>query len=125
MLYLILAMSAIICTFFIGRFFAAKTRLVEKAIDDIVVRKLSNSRTNIELSRLREQNGVMRNLLIDMLENEGPVVSAVAKTPSEQDRAAKARVQRRREIFGEAVFALQQAGNAQQDVPYSKIDRLV
>lgn len=63
-----------------------------------------------------------RHLLIDMLENEGSVATAVIKTPAEQDRAMKARIQRRREIFGETIFALQQAGNARRSSHGLKVD---
>jgi hypothetical protein len=112
MLYVSLSICAVVCTFFIGRFFAAKMRFVEKNIDAAITRKLSKSPVNLELLHLREQNGVLRNLLIDMLENEGSVAPALTKSPTEQDRVMKGRIQRRREIFGEAVFVLQQAGTA-------------
>jgi hypothetical protein len=107
MLFAAFSLSAIFCTFFIARFLAAKTRLIEKDIDAAIARKLSKSPLNLELARLKDENGVLRNLLIDMLENEGSVAAPVTTTPAQQDRAMKAKIQRRREIFGEAVFALQ------------------
>lgn len=122
MLYVTISLCVIVCTFFIGRFFAAKTRLVEKDNDEAIIRKLSASPMNIELRRLREQNGVMRNLLIDMLENEGSVAPASTVTADDQARAMKARIERRREIFGEAVFALQQGGNNKSTARNFKID---
>ena len=109
---LTLSLCAMVCTFFITRFFAVKTRLVEKNIDAAIVRKLSTAPVNVELDNLREQNLVMRNLLIDMLENEGTVALVATTTPAEQERAIKARIHRRREIFGEAVFALQQISSS-------------
>ncbi|WP_195909663.1 hypothetical protein [Rhizobium tubonense] len=109
MLYLIPVMCAVVCTFFVARYFAAKTRLVEKTIEDTIARKLSSSGPSGALNRLKEENGVMRNLLIDMIENEASVPTAGSNTPSEeQARAINARIGRRREIFGEAIFVLQQ-----------------
>ena len=122
MLYVSLSVCAVVCTFFIGRFFAAKTRLVEENIDAVITRKLSKSPVNLELLHLREQNGVLRNLLIDMLENESSIGPTLTKSRAEQDRAMKGRIQRRREIFGEAVFVLQQASNARRPTRNLKID---
>ena len=113
MLYLVPALCIVVCAFFIARYFAVKTRHVEKAIDETIARKLATSALNVELSRLKEENGVMRNLLIDMVENEGSV-SAVgpAMSAAERTRVMNDRTQRRREIFGEAIFALQQTGKS-------------
>lgn len=112
MLYLSLSLSIIICTFFVARFFAAKTRYMENDIDATIARKLSTSPVSVEMRRLTEENGVLRNLLIDMVENEASVPRQTSKTANEVDLAMKARTERRREIFGEAVFTLQQAGKS-------------
>ncbi|PZM10884.1 hypothetical protein [Rhizobium tubonense] len=110
MLYLIAVLCAVVCTFFVARYFAVKTRLVEKAIEDTITRKFSASGPGAALNRLKEENVVMRNLLIDMIENETSVPTATSSPPSEeQARAINARIRRRREIFGEAIFVLQQA----------------
>ena len=65
----------------------------------------------IELAELREENAVMRNLLLDLLENEAvfPVQSA---PPSRVDlrRMGAAKVQRYREILAESRYVLQQRG---------------
>jgi low affinity Fe/Cu permease len=119
MFYIVTALCVVVCTFFVGRFFAAKTRLVEKHIDDAIRRKLS---TSPQLLHLREQNGVLRNLLIDMVENEGSVAPVSVKTPAEHDRAARTRVQRRRELFGEAVFVLQHADDGRIPARNLKIE---
>jgi hypothetical protein len=109
MLYLIPVLCIVVCTFFVVRYFAAKTRCIEKAIDKTIAHKLSISGPGAELSRLSEENGVMRNLLIDMVENEASVPTANSNPLSvEQARAINARTRRRREIFGEAIFVLQQ-----------------
>lgn len=121
-MFLSLSLCAMVCTFFIARFFAAKTRLVESNIEAAIARKLSTYSVHGELNRLREQNGVMRNLLIDMLENEGSVAQTGATTLAEQERSMKARIQRRREIFGETVFALQQVGGGQRTTDNLKIN---
>ncbi len=107
--YVILSLCAVVCTFFIARFLAAKTPFVEKAIEDTIARKLSTAPLKIELDRLREENDVMRNLLIDMVENEGVSGSAKSQmSAAESKQAMNARMQRRREIFGEAIYLRQQ-----------------
>ncbi|KQV83167.1 hypothetical protein [Rhizobium sp. Root1220] len=108
MLYLFLALCVLTCTVFIGRFFTAKTRLVEKTIEEMIERKLSTSPMNVELARLREANGVMRNLLIDIVESEASLADATNMSQIEMTRATKARAMRRREVFGEAILVLQQ-----------------
>ncbi len=110
MLYptLVLTFCVLTCTYFVGRFYAAKTRLVEKAIEETIERKLSTSPISTELYRLREENGVMRNLLIDMVENEASLADATTMSEVERTRAANARTLRRREVFGEAILVLQQ-----------------
>ncbi|MBB3543205.1 MULTISPECIES: hypothetical protein [unclassified Rhizobium] len=109
MFYVTLACCVIACAVFIGRYFAARTRLVEKKIDDAVARSLLKSPLMVELRDLREFNGVMRNLLIDLVENEDPRQQSVARlTATDRKRLSSDREQRRREIYGEAVFILQQ-----------------
>lgn len=107
MLYLILTLCAVVCTFFIARFLAIKTRLAEKAVDDVIALKLKTSPLIGELDRLREENGVIRNLLMDMIENEASVPPAnVTLTEAERTRAIIIARQRRREIFGEAIYLI-------------------
>ncbi len=113
MLYLCLTFSIVVCTTFAVRFFAAKTRLVEKTIEETIARKLASSPLQVELVRLREENGVMRNLLIDMVENEASLAYATQMSEAEKTRAIEARTQRRREVFGEAIAALQKPGGGQ------------
>ncbi len=110
MLYptVVLTFCVLTCTYFVGRFYAAKTRLVEKAIEETIERKLSTSPISTELYRLREENGVMRNLLIDMVENEASLADATTMSEVERTRAANAQTLRRREVFGEAILLLQQ-----------------
>jgi hypothetical protein len=123
MLYLIPLLCAVVCTFFAAQFFAAKTRSVEKAIDEAILKKLAASPMAVELDRLKEENGVMRNLLIDMVENETSVPApATHPTSSETARAMNTRTLRRREIFGEAVYLLRQTEKPRRLGENSKID---
>lgn len=108
MFYVVLGLCAVIVTFFVARYFAVKTRLVEKTINETIARKLLTSKHSAELHRLREENGVMRNLLADMLENEASVTAVNQKVSStEKQRIVGAIAQRRREIFAEAMYTLQ------------------
>lgn len=119
MFYPIIAVCVLVVTFFVARYLASKTRLVEKAIDDAISRKLASSRVKNDLTRLNEENAMMRNLLIDLVENEGSV--AIAMAPDDAARAFNLRTQRRREIFGEAVFLLQQTANPRSQSSDTKI----
>lgn len=111
--YLILTLCAVVCTFFIARFYAVRTRLAEKAIDDVIGHRLKASPLIGELERLKEESGVMRNLLIDMIENEVSVPPAsIAATEAERARAIIVARQRRREIVGEAIHVVRQAKEA-------------
>ncbi|MBY3417061.1 hypothetical protein HFN87_27770 [Rhizobium laguerreae] len=121
MLYLCLALCAVISTFFVGRFLSAKTRLVEKSIDETIARRLSVSPITTELAALKEENGVMRNLLIDMVENETSLSQTTPMSKADKARAENSRRLRRREIFGEAIFTLQRTQDTQRSAPYSKI----
>jgi len=51
MLYPVLAVCLLTVTFFVARYLAAKTRLVEKAINDAIGRKLASSPVNNEITR--------------------------------------------------------------------------
>jgi hypothetical protein len=108
MFYLVLGLCTVIMTFSIARYFAVKTRLVEKTINETIARKLLTSKHSAELHRLREENGIMRNLLMDMVENEASVAAVNQNISSaEKQRIVGAIGQRRREIFAEAMYTLQ------------------
>jgi len=121
MLYLCLALCTMFLTFSVGRYLSARTRLVEKTIDETIARKLSESPIKIGLARMKEENGVMRNLLIDMVENETSLSQTTHMSKVDKARAENSRRLRRREIFGEAIFTLQRTQNTQSTAPYSKI----
>lgn len=108
MLYVVLVGCAVVLTFAAVGLIAAQRRLVEQRISDIVAKKLAGSRETLaaEVRVLREENGVMRNLLMDIAENE-----ATAKVGSDlpehvTTRIAENRVARRRALLGEVEMVL-------------------
>ncbi len=106
MLTITIAVSALLSTVFAGRYFITKNRLSEKAIEQVIANKLAKSPLVREIESLREENGVMRNLLIDIVENEASLANAAEMTDAQRSHALKARTQRRRELFGEALLAI-------------------
>jgi hypothetical protein len=108
MFYFVLGLCAVVVTFSVARYFALKALLVEKTINETIARKLLTSKHSVELDRLREENGVVRNLLKDMLENEASVAALNQDIlPAEKQRIVGIIAQRRREILAEATFILQ------------------
>jgi len=108
MLYVVLVGCAVVLTFAAVGLIAAQRRLVEQRISEIVARKLACSREalSLELADLREENGVMRNLLLDIAENE-----ATAKVGSDlpehvTTKIAEHRLARRRALLGEVEMVL-------------------
>ena len=99
----VLAACAVVLTFAVVGLLAAKKRLVEQQINEIVERKLASSREalTVEVLDLREANGVMRNLLIDIAENEA-TAKAVNDVPADVlTRITETRLARRRELLAE------------------------
>jgi hypothetical protein len=110
MLNLVLIICTLICAFFIARYFVFKTQVSEKGAADVIARKLKTSPVMAELSRLTEENMVMRNLLIDMVENETSGPSSTAHLQRvERERLFMVAKQRRREIVGEAIYLIRQS----------------
>lgn len=103
MLYVILSACAVVLTFAAVGLLAAQKRLVDQQIDELVSRKLASGREAmaVEILDLKEANGVMRNLLIDIAENEAPA-GARAELPAEvTTRLVADRDIRRRELLAE------------------------
>jgi hypothetical protein len=103
MVVVILAACAVVLTFSAVGLLAAKKRLVEQQINEIVGRKLAAGRDALtaEVLDLREENGVMRNLLIDIAENEA-TAKMVDDVPAEVlTRITENRLVRRRELLAE------------------------
>lgn len=115
MIYAVIAICAVVATFFFCRYFAAKARFVEKNIQAAVERTLATTDYSIKLSRLMEENLIMRNLLLDLVENESnpPNVHRDA-SQAEIARLKQTKIQRYREILAESVHVLQQSGSKQQ-----------
>ncbi len=120
MFYAVIALCVIVATLFFARHHAIKTRLVEKEIDKVIARKLAASDFVLELSRLREENAVMRNLLMDLVENE-------SESPMSQPNASKedllrsrnTKVQRYREILAESLHVLKSSRVHHTEAPTS------
>lgn len=109
MFYVLIALCVVVATLFFARHHAIKTRLVEKEIDKVIARKLAASDYVLELSRLREENAVMRNLLMDLVENEAQIpVSQPYASQADLVALRTTKVQRYREILAEALHVLQQ-----------------
>lgn len=109
MLYVLIAICVVIATLFISRHYAIKTRLNEKQIDKVIARKLAATDYVLELSRLREENAVMRNLLLDLVENEAHIpVSQPSASQADLAALRNTKVQRYREILAESLHVLQQ-----------------
>ncbi|MBY3195075.1 MULTISPECIES: hypothetical protein [Rhizobium] len=122
MLTPVIAVCAIVATFFIARHFAAKTRVVDDNLKKIIGDKIAHSDYARELIRLREDNGVMRNLIIDMVENNtNPRILATAST-EEKSRLQTDRLKRHRELLAEAVFILQHSEPVKRPPDSQRID---
>ena len=118
MLVLVLAACAVVFTFAAVALLAAKKRLVEHEIDEIVARKLASGREalTVELLDMREANGVMRNLLIDIAENEA-TAKAVNDVPAEVlTRITENRLARRRELLAEVDAVLRSSSMADAEM---------
>lgn len=109
MIYIVIALCALVTAFFACRYYATKTLLVEHDIDKAIARKFESSGKAIELAKLREENAVIRNLLLDLLENEVAFPMQQATVPMDDLFRMKAtKIQRYREILAESRHVLQQ-----------------
>lgn len=108
MVFTVAAMFAIIAFAFVCRYYAARTRLAEKEIDKVIARRLAASDYVTQVVRLREENTVMRNILLDLIENENTSQIA-SKNFSNADiaRLKTNKIRRYREILAESAHVLQ------------------
>lgn len=120
MFYVLISLCIVVATLFLARHHAIKTRLVEKEIEKVIARKLAASDYALELSRLREENAVMRNLLLDLVENEAQI-PVLQPNVSQADLVTlrNTKVQRYREILAESLHFLQQHNGQRIPVPFS------
>lgn len=72
----------------------------------VTARRLLDELRADDIAGLKEQNAVMRNLLLDIVENEASLVGVGSDALGEQSRRYKDRLARRRELYGEAVVLL-------------------
>ncbi|MDB5551951.1 MAG: uncharacterized protein JWL86_1935 [Rhizobium sp.] len=103
MLFFVFGACAVALTFAAINLMAAKKRLVDHEIDQVIAEKLVTQRDamTVELLDLRETNGVMRNLLMDIAENEA-TAKVVNDLPEDvMTRIATNRAARRRELLAE------------------------
>ncbi|NSY51919.1 hypothetical protein G6M81_02320 [Agrobacterium tumefaciens] len=109
MIYIVIALCALVTAFCACRYYAAKILLVEHDIDKAIARKFESSGKAIELAKLREENAVMRNLLLDLLENEVAFpVQQASVSVDDLFRMKATKIQRYREILAESRHVLQQ-----------------
>lgn len=103
-----ISLAALVSAVFFARYMMAKTRLAEENIDSVLRRKLNGNKDLRDTKRLREEASVMRNLVLDIIENESSLMGISNLTPyEEKKRRLDARTARRRELFGEAMILLQ------------------
>lgn len=108
MLSILVAVCAIVTTFTVSRYYLSRTRLVETEIEKVIARKFSTSERALELGKLREENAVMRNLLLDLVENETLMpISRADRSKADFLHLKATKVQRYREILAESVHFLQ------------------
>jgi len=114
MVAVVLLLLASICAIAVFRYIAAKTRLAEKSIDEAIAKRLYASPLMSELRDLRELNGVMRNLLMDLVEAEDikPQSPSSRVSANERKRLYSIREERRREIYAETLVLLRHANVA-------------
>jgi hypothetical protein len=80
-----------------------------------IARKLSTVAPKVEFDRLRGENGVMQKRSVDMVENQPVSVSTkIADGCRRKHAGDNGQMQRRREIFGEAIYLLQKQRSSQR-----------
>jgi hypothetical protein len=123
MLIIISSVCVTVCAVLFGRLLLAKARLAEKSIDDAILRRMQRSPALVEMNQLRETNGVLRNLLIDFVENESHTpLGTMDLSDADARRLFIDRQSRRREIFGEALHALKHGNSHLEHVEGAVLD---
>lgn len=105
-----------------ARYLVVKTKLTEKSIDDAISRRMRTSPAMLEMRNLHEMNGVMRNLLIDLVETDELASRAGGTdvTPGDKRRLLALREARRREVCAETIVFLKQTGGLPASTKTSK-----
>ncbi len=102
--YFVVGFCAVLITVSLMEYLNAKKRLVDHKLDQIIAKKLMTHRDRqaIEILNLREACGVMRNLLLDIAENEASLDAVSARTPDDiKTKLISSRNARRRELCAE------------------------
>lgn len=115
MLYAFLGLVALFGTLAVCRFVAAKANMSDCERHELDARRLMGDLRADDVQHLREENAIMRNLLLDMIENEASLFDVM--DPCERTRRSKARAARRRELFGEAVVLLDKGAAPKIRIP--------
>ena len=100
----IVGFCAILITISLMEFLGARKRLIDQQLGEIISRKLRSRKDalSVEILNLREANSVMRNLLMDIAENEASANHVTERTPEEiGTRLLSGRIVRRRELVAE------------------------
>lgn len=122
MLILVITICAIMATFFVVRYFAARTRLADDNLNKIIAEKLARSEYTRKLTRLQEDNSILRNLIIDIVENDTDPRILQTVSPEEKSRLRADRLKRQRELLAEAVFVLKHSEPAKRPTRDLKIE---
>lgn len=121
MLSFVVVGCVVLVTIVLVRHVAIKSGLVENEIEKVVKSKLSTSKYVTELTRLQEENLVMRNLLKDLVEGETLFAASMASaSPTDNLRYRKVRLQAYRETIAEAAYILQNTDNTQNFIQQEK-----
>lgn len=106
MLPLVIVVCILVATFLCARYYVVKARLTSSELDKVIADKLAQSDHRRLVARLEEENSIMRNLLLDMVENNTNTRILAAESPMEKSRLQADRMSRNREIVAEAAFVL-------------------
>jgi len=104
MLYTFLGLCALIGAAASCRFLAARISAVDCDLWELEARRLLGDLRADEVETLKEENAIMRNLLLDIVENEASLANC--NSAAERTLRSKQRTARRRELFGEAIVLL-------------------
>lgn len=117
MIYVVLGIVVLIVAFAACRHLASRVHLADN--DLLEARELLEDLRADEIDHLKEENAVMRNLLLDFVENEASLANI--SCPMERSLRGRSRIARRRELFGEAVVFLDKSAAPTIKIPQSAI----
>lgn len=101
-----IVLCILVATYFFARYYVLKALLMSNDLDKVIADKLAQTDHRRLVARLEEENSIMRNLLLDMVENNTNTRILTAESPMEKSRLQADRMSRNREIVAEAAFVL-------------------